>query len=37
MGDPIGNSGLLAVVWSVGIAVIGYLWASRLFNRDPSR
>jgi ABC-2 type transport system permease protein len=34
-GTPI-NSGLLAVAWSVGIGLVGYLWAKRLFNRDPT-
>jgi ABC-2 type transport system permease protein len=36
MGTPIGNSGLLAVVWCAGITAVGYLWAKKLFNRDPS-
>jgi ABC-2 type transport system permease protein len=36
MGTPIGNSGLLAVGWSVGIGLVSYLWAKRLFNRDPT-
>jgi ABC-2 type transport system permease protein len=36
MGTPIGNSGLLAVGWSVGIGLASYLWAKRLFNRDPT-
>ena len=36
MGTPIGNSGLLAVGWSVGIGLGSYLWAKRLFNRDPT-
>jgi hypothetical protein len=35
LGIPIGNSGVLAVAWSVGIGLVGYLWAKRLFNRDP--
>lgn len=35
-GTEIGNSGALAVAWSVGIALIGYIWAKRLYNRDPS-
>jgi ABC-2 type transport system permease protein len=35
MGTPIGNSGLLAVAWSAAIGLGGYLWAKRLFNRDP--
>jgi ABC-2 type transport system permease protein len=36
MGTPIGNGGVLAVAWCVGIGLFGYLWARRLFNRDPS-
>ena len=36
MGTPIGNSGLLAVGWSVGIGLLSYLWAKRLFNHDPT-
>ena len=33
---PIGNSGVLAVAWCAAIALVGYLWAKRLFNRDPT-
>lgn len=36
LGDPIGNDGIVAVAWCVGIAVVCYLWAKRLYNRDPS-
>jgi len=36
MGTPIGTSGVLAVAWSTGIALVGYLWARRLYNRDPT-
>jgi ABC-2 type transport system permease protein len=36
MGIPISNSGVLAIAWCVGIGVFGYLWAKRLYNRDPS-
>jgi ABC-2 type transport system permease protein len=35
LGTPIGNSGVLAVGWCVGISVVGYLWARRLYDRDP--
>jgi ABC-2 type transport system permease protein len=35
MGTPIGDSAVLAVAWSVAIGLGGYLWAKRLFNRDP--
>ena len=36
LGTAIGNSGLLAVAWSAGIALVGYLWAKHLYNRDPT-
>jgi ABC-2 type transport system permease protein len=37
LGTPIGNNGVTAVAWCAGITLIGYLWAKKLFNRDPSR
>jgi ABC-2 type transport system permease protein len=36
-GTGIGNHAILTVAWSAGIALVGYLWAKKLFNRDPSR
>ena len=30
------HSAVLAVAWCAGIALVGYLWAKRLFNRDPT-
>jgi ABC-2 type transport system permease protein len=36
MGTPIGNSGALAAGWCVAIGLAGYLWAKRLFDRDPT-
>jgi ABC-2 type transport system permease protein len=36
-GTPIGNSAVLAIAWCTGIALVGYLWARALFNRDPAR
>jgi ABC-2 type transport system permease protein len=36
VGGPIGNNGTLAIAWGVAIAVAGYLWARRLYNRDPA-
>ncbi len=35
MGTPIGSSAVIAVAWCAVITVVGYLWAMRLFNRDP--
>jgi ABC-type polysaccharide/polyol phosphate export systems, permease component len=37
LGTPIGNSAILAIAWCTGITLVGYLWAKKLFNRDPSR
>ena len=37
LGTPIGDSGILAVAWSAAIGLAGYVWAKRLFNRDPAR
>jgi len=37
LGTPIGNSGLLAVAWCCVIALVGYLWARRVFNQEPTR
>ncbi len=36
LGTPIGNSGVLAVAWCIGISVVGYLWARRLYDRNPA-
>jgi ABC-2 type transport system permease protein len=33
MGTPIGSSGYLAVAWCTVIALGGYLWAKKLYNR----
>jgi ABC-2 type transport system permease protein len=35
IGGPIGNSATITVAWSLGITVVGYLWAKRLYDRDP--
>lgn len=36
LGTPIGNSGLLAVAWCVAISLVGFVWARRLYDREPS-
>jgi ABC-2 type transport system permease protein len=33
-GTPIGQHGLVAIAWCVGIGVLGFLWAVKLYNRD---
>jgi ABC-2 type transport system permease protein len=37
VGGEIGSTGLIAVAWCVGITVVGYFWAKRLYDRDPAR
>jgi ABC-2 type transport system permease protein len=37
MGTPIGNNAIIAVAWCAGIALLSYLWARKLYNRDPVR
>jgi ABC-2 type transport system permease protein len=36
LGTPIGNSGVVAIGWCVGISVLGYLWSRRLYERNPA-
>lgn len=36
IGTPIGNSAWLTLAWSLVIGGLGYFWARRLYNRDPS-
>ncbi len=36
LGAGIGNSMITALAWCAGIALVGYLWAKKLYNRDPS-
>jgi ABC-2 type transport system permease protein len=37
LGTAIGDSAVIAVAWCAGITLVGYLWARRLYNRDPIR
>lgn len=37
LGTPIGNSGALAVVWCVGLILVGFLWAQAVYNRGTGR
>jgi hypothetical protein len=32
-----GGSAAIAVAWCVGITLISYRWALRLYNREPTR
>jgi ABC-2 type transport system permease protein len=35
IGGPIGNNAVIAIAWSLAITLGSYLWARRLFSRDP--
>ena len=37
MGTPIGNSGVLALAWCGAIALLGFLWSVRLYERNSAR
>ncbi|GAA0843581.1 ABC transporter permease [Streptosporangium amethystogenes subsp. fukuiense] len=37
MGTPIGDNAAIAVGWCVAIALGGYLWSKKLFNRESTR
>jgi ABC-2 type transport system permease protein len=37
MDEPIGNNAWIALVWCAAIALGGYLWSKRLFNRESSQ
>jgi ABC-2 type transport system permease protein len=36
LGTPIGDSGAIAVAWCAAISLVGFLWARRLYERDPA-
>jgi ABC-2 type transport system permease protein len=36
LGTPIGDSGVLAVAWCAAISLVGFLWARKLYERDPA-
>ncbi|WP_406414390.1 ABC transporter permease [Streptomyces sp. NBC_01614] len=35
LGSEIGHNGWLAVLWCLGLAVLGYFWSTSKFNDDP--
>jgi ABC-2 type transport system permease protein len=37
LGGEIGSTGLIAVAGCVAITFVGYLWARKLYDRDPAR
>jgi ABC-2 type transport system permease protein len=36
LGTAIGNSAIVAIAWCAAITLVGYLWAKKLYNRDPA-
>ena len=36
MGTPIGNNAALTIAWCAAISGASYLWAKKLYNRDPA-
>jgi ABC-2 type transport system permease protein len=36
-GTPVGNNVIITAAWCAGIALFGYLWARRLFDRHAAR
>jgi ABC-2 type transport system permease protein len=36
LGTPIGHNGWLALAWCLALTVLGYLWSTTTFNRDPN-
>jgi ABC-2 type transport system permease protein len=37
LGGEIGSRGLIALAWCIAITLVGYLWAKKLYDRDPAR
>jgi ABC-2 type transport system permease protein len=35
LGTVIGTSATIAVAWCLAITLVSYLWARKLYNRDP--
>jgi ABC-2 type transport system permease protein len=35
LGGPVGNNAIIAIAWCLAITVGSYLWARKLFSRDP--
>jgi ABC-2 type transport system permease protein len=35
LGTEIGHNGWLAIAWCVGLTLLGYVWSTSTFNRDP--
>ena len=36
LGTPVGSSGVIAVAWCIAFSVVGYVWAMKLYTRNPA-
>ncbi len=36
LGTPVGDRGVIAVAWCVAITALGFIWARKLYERDPA-
>ena len=37
LGTAIGDRGVVAIAWCVGVSLLAYMWARKLYERDPGR
>jgi ABC-2 type transport system permease protein len=35
VGGPVASHAIVSAAWAVGIALVSYVWANRLYNRGP--
>ena len=35
VGGPVGSHAIVSAAWTIGIALVSYVWAKRLYNRGP--
>ena len=35
LGGPVGHDAAIAAAWCAGVALLGYLWAKKLYARQP--
>jgi ABC-2 type transport system permease protein len=36
-GTPVGNDGIVAVIWCAALTAVGFLWSQTAFDRLPNR
>jgi ABC-2 type transport system permease protein len=35
VGGPVGSHAIVSAAWAVGVALVSYVWAKRLYDRGP--